>query len=58
MKLKLWSDDMKPTCVQVEQLTLSPTLKAMMLYFLLVFLRHGRREMYNQKLHSTDDKAL
>lgn len=29
---------MKPTCVHVEQLTLSPALNAIILYFLLVFL--------------------
>lgn len=39
-KLSCWPTDIKPTCVQVEQLTLSPALKAMMLYFLLVFLCH------------------
>ena len=32
------------TWVQVEQLTLSPELKAMMLYFLLVFLTIGEEE--------------
>lgn len=36
------------TCVQVEQLTLSPELKAMMLYFLLVFL-WDRNKYANKK---------
>ena len=34
--LKLSSYNKKPTCVQVEQLTLSALLKTIMLYFLLV----------------------
>lgn len=40
--------NMKPTCVHVEQLTLSPELKAMMLYLLVVFLCETKTEV--QKL--------
>lgn len=40
---------MKPTCVHVEQLTLSPALKAIILYFLLVFLCKERKKRKKKK---------
>lgn len=43
---------LNPTCVQVEQFTLSPALKAMMLYFLQVFLREINMNIKKNTLHA------